>query len=248
MCFTRLDQQGNAYSIINKRAFNDINCINVEITPNQLESVLEFCYQMTFGAEGEHRNHRTGGQYQRNLKNIFIDTFTGKIGEFAFFNHYHNRGREVSEVDLTVHQLGVWDNGDFEVGYQNRNYRVAIKTTQHYGNLLLLESADWAVVDNQAVYLPNTDSITYDSLFFCRVKSNIKENFPENPTQAQIINLANAIELQAQIVGWISNNDLVNIINNGYILPQNSLLNGNTRMDATNYYIQSGCLRTVTQN
>lgn len=245
MCFARLNQQDNNYFITHQRKFTDDNCINMAITIDQVQSVLEFCYQMTFGSKGEHRNHRTGGQHQRDLKSIFIDAFTGKIGEFAFFNHCLNRGFGVSKVDLSVHQLGIWDNGDFKVNCPNRDYHVAVKTTQDYGNLLLLESADWAVVDNRAVYLPNTSPTMYDALFFCRVKSDIKQQFLQNtnPTQTQIINLKHAIKPQAQIVGWISNQDLVNVINNNHLLPQNSLLNGKTKMDADNYYIQSGCLR-----
>lgn len=30
------------------------------------------------------------------------------------------------------------------------------------------------------------------------------------------------------------------MINHGYIIPQNAMLNGSTRMDAENYYAQAG--------
>ena len=38
---------------------------------------------------------------------------------------------------------------------------------------------------------------------------------------------------------------LQEVIKNDYILPQNSYLNGSTRMDAENYYIQAGDLLDI---
>ena len=35
------------------------------------------------------------------------------------------------------------------------------------------------------------------------------------------------------------------MIEEEYILPQNSILNGKTKMDATNYYLQSGFFREI---
>ena len=37
----------------------------------------------------------------------------------------------------------------------------------------------------------------------------------------------------------------VDIISNKYILPQGALLNERTEMDATNYYVQSGDMRPM---
>jgi hypothetical protein len=38
---------------------------------------------------------------------------------------------------------------------------------------------------------------------------------------------------------------LMHLIKNNYILPQQALLNGKIKMDATNYYIQSGDMREI---
>lgn len=51
-----------------------------------------------------------------------------------------------------------------------------------------------------------------------------------------------AVSVSLEVVGYISNEDLVKIIEEDYTLPQNSILNGRTKMDASNYYIQSGFL------
>lgn len=46
-------------------------------------------------------------------------------------------------------------------------------------------------------------------------------------------------------VGYITRKDLQYIIKNKYVLPKGSLLNGKTAMDAENYYIQAGDLRSM---
>ena len=41
------------------------------------------------------------------------------------------------------------------------------------------------------------------------------------------------------IPGFICRKDLIYIIENEFIIPQNAWLNGRTRMDADNYYVQA---------
>ena len=47
------------------------------------------------------------------------------------------------------------------------------------------------------------------------------------------------------IPGYFTTKTLIHIINNKYLLPKNSLLNGRIKMDASNYYIQSGDLKHI---
>ena len=47
------------------------------------------------------------------------------------------------------------------------------------------------------------------------------------------------------IPGYITLDDLKYIIQNDYVIPQGAMLNGRTRMDATNYYVQSGDMHLV---
>ena len=47
------------------------------------------------------------------------------------------------------------------------------------------------------------------------------------------------------IPGYVTREDLIQIINENYILPRGSMLSGKTRMDASNYYIQSGDMRNL---
>lgn len=45
------------------------------------------------------------------------------------------------------------------------------------------------------------------------------------------------------VPGFVTHSDVKYIIKNEFILPQNSMLNGKTQMDAENYYIQSGDMK-----
>ena len=49
------------------------------------------------------------------------------------------------------------------------------------------------------------------------------------------------------IPGFVTLEDLKYVIRNGFILPQSSMLNGRTKMDAENYYIQSGDMRSINE-
>lgn len=47
------------------------------------------------------------------------------------------------------------------------------------------------------------------------------------------------------IPGYATREDLIQIINDGFILPRGSMLNGKMKMDASNYYIQTGDMRSL---
>lgn len=42
------------------------------------------------------------------------------------------------------------------------------------------------------------------------------------------------------VAGWISHEEFRDVIKNMLIIPRNVVLNGNIRMDASNYYVQAG--------
>ena len=83
--------------------------------PSTVLSVFDFAYKMTFGNEGEHRNHRSGGTHNRKLGEIFADTFQGKLSEFAVYNTLY-KDFEMAVPDLEVWKLGKWDDVDLIAG------------------------------------------------------------------------------------------------------------------------------------
>ena len=54
-----------------------------------------------------------------------------------------------------------------------------------------------------------------------------------------------ATDLKEIFSSFINRPDFEKIIKEENILPKNSLLNGAVKMDAENYYIQSGCMKKI---
>lgn len=224
----------------------------------QLTQILEFSWDMTYGAKGEHRSTRTGGKISRKNLHKFGDVMIGKLGELTFYNIFRQRPlvKEISPIDFECYGLTRWDNADFVIqNIYNEIYQIAVKTTKHIGNLLLLETDDWFIQDGKAIYLPNQQSDNkgfFDYLFFARVKSDINlliqndiyDNYNDTELKNYFFENIKKMHISSEIVGYISNKDLVHIIENHHILPQESLF-GSIIMDASNYYVQSGCLRQV---
>ena len=53
------------------------------------------------------------------------------------------------------------------------------------------------------------------------------------------------LRIKLEVVGYVKNQDIVQIIEEQYLLPQDAILNGSTKMDASDYYLQSGFFRKI---
>lgn len=220
-------------------------------SPETISTVFEFSYNMTFGNTGEHRDHRSGGTHRRKNGELFINTFQGKIAEYGIYGYFKNKGIDLAPPDIETWDLGQWDDVDLEVSGR----KVNIKSTKHYGNLLLLETKDW---DLEGRYIPNqpTGSGEYDFFVLCRLRPDgeslmkrLKALYsnslpmPKNDFKEEIL----GEPWQLDILGFISRDELVEAICLPLILPQGALLQGRTRMDAENYYVQAGDLHPISE-
>ena len=211
---------------------------------------FDFAYDMTFGNQGEHRSHRSGGQTHRKNGEIFIDAFQGKLSEFAFYNVFRHSKIHADPPDTRVMGLNQWDSVDLVAN----GVKIAIKSTKKFGNLLLLETKDW---DDDGRYVPNVErgDSEYDFFVLIRIDpdgtSIMKENrlfYSEYADYMFLRDLLTTLDWKANLTGYISREQLVDeVIRERHILPKNSLLNGNTRMDAENYYVQAGDLNSISE-
>lgn len=234
--FTKLNQEGTCYHITKRTSF----CPQ-PLPECQILQVFEFAYKMTFGKEGAHRSYRSGGQLQRKNGELFCNTFQGKLAEFAVFSELQRMGFQLPPPDLETWALGRWDDTDLLIS----DKKISIKSAAFFSNLLLLEVKDW---DDNGVYLPN--NTIYDKTILVRIKPDIKKIFRQtrlfysNDIALEILKQTVLNQhYEFDIPGYITYQDLKHLIMNRYILPQNSLLNGKTKMDACNYYLQSAELR-----
>jgi hypothetical protein len=241
---SKIKRMSCSYQINNKTPFIP----NSEATEDDIGQCLDFCWAMTYGKSGEHRNHRTGGIQSRNHHAIFQDVFVGKMGEIAFYRWCVARNKsKVSEVDFSCFELGKWDSSDFILeNNRGEELHISVKTTKYFGNLLLLEKMDWIAEEGKAIYLPNKiseDNGYYDFLVLCRVKSNLHEllSYIDESNKESLKSIQDNLKIELQVVGLVDNKFLLEVITSGkYTIFQGDILNSNTVMDADNYYIQSG--------
>ena len=252
--FHGLDERAGGYYINRKKCFTG----NKFVKKAFVEKAFLYAYQMTFGQAGHHRDHRSGGSFKRTSSDIFLDALHGKIAEYAFWQYItENFGDHVTctEPDVRVFGAGQWDSGDLQ--YTNHNYNqrhhtsrvfhVGVKSTKSFGNVLFLETKDW---DANGCYIPDgTKSAATDLFVLVRVNSNDidkyrkvnLEQIPEMSLRQLILNINWAYD----IAGYITQNDLRQIVRNKLMIPKNGLLNGRIRMDAANYFVQAGDLRPI---
>ena len=240
--FTHLRQDGNSYYFTNTVPYHADYFFKVET----IEKVFSFAYKMTFGKEGAHRDHRSGGTHARRNGEIFANTFQGKLAECAASNFFHQLGYDVLP-DFATYDLGRWDSVDLSVG----GYEISIKSTKRFGQLLLLETHDW---DENGTYIPNkeTGNGDYDIIIFVRLDPSCEDLLKRCRmlyTDEADYEVLKGILMQHKwsynCVGFITRDDLKYIIKNGFVLPQGAMLNGSTPMDAENYYIQTGDMRPM---
>ncbi len=242
----KLDYQkksnGDYYSVNNKKPFKGI-----VINETDLKNALNFAYEMCFG-NGHHRSTRAGGQYGRKNGEKFCNTFQGKLAEVVLYNFFKSKSIVCDEPDFGIYGEGIWDDTDLEI----HDKKINVKSAASQSNLLLLETKDWT---NNGKYIPNinNDSTSfYDYFILVRINPDIKKIFrSQRLMYTDVISKADIEQIiltqtwNYDIAGYCTTENLIEAIANNNILPQNSILNEYTKMDAENYYIQCGTMKDI---
>lgn len=236
--FEPLHREGNSYITTRKVSFRKVR----DLRDETIDRVFDFAYTMAF--DEKHRKTRSGGRTKRKNGEVFANTFQGKLAECAAVNFFYKYDDTI-EIDFDTYDLGIWDKVDLTV----RNKEVAVKSTKQFGQLLLLETKDW---NDFGEYIPNigTPNSFYDIIVLIRIKPScediMKENrllYEDNVDKNVLKDLIKQQKWSYDYVGYITNKDLKQIINQRNIIPQGALLNGKMPMDAENYYVQAGNMR-----
>lgn len=234
----KLDRDGDKYYAHKKVSFKP-SAINSHI----IDLSFEFAYEMAFGS-GYHRKHRTGGQELRTPIEIFRNTFQGKLAEGVFYSYLNQNHIHCDKVDYGIHGKGMWD--DTDIVYKEK--KISIKSIAFFSNLLLLESEDWNAEGRYLPNLLNTEGADfYDYFVVIRIEPNTNSLFRGSIFKQDLRDEIDNTTWHFDIPGWCSAITLQFLIKNDYLLPKNALLNGKTRMDADNYYIQCGDLKSITE-
>lgn len=205
---------------------------------DQVKASFEFAWDMTFGDKGEHRSHRTGGIARRKNGEIFANTFQGKMAEFAVCQVLAEHG-VAATPDLSVMDLGEWDSFDLKVG----ETVVAVKSTKRYGNLLLLEAADWNV-DGTYRHAGGADA---DLTALVRIDPSPEDLLRRRrllrASTCNLIDLKWTVapleQYRFHVVGAVTRGFVADAVRSRLFVPRGATLNGRTAMDADNYYVQA---------
>ena len=237
----RLEFANGTFFVNRKKTFSP----SVYRNPRVVDKCFNFAWSMTYGGIGEHRSNRSGGTSSRKNGEIFANTFQGKMAEFAMFEIFENL-EGVKYPDLSLHPLGKWDTCDIVIG----NYKIAVKSTKSFGNLLLLEASDWSM---EADYLNNPKTESPDMFALVRIAPEVEKLMRSGrllySSTCERENLYSIVVTQHDykfdICGFASRDDIKMAIKLDQRLEKGSKLNGTTTMDANNFYIQAGDLRTL---
>ncbi|MCR4750200.1 MAG: topoisomerase DNA-binding C4 zinc finger domain-containing protein [Lachnospiraceae bacterium] len=240
--------EGSNYYLQNKKRF----LAYATILDTDKKSCFDFAYDMSYGEKGEHRYKRSGGSANRTKGQIFINTFQGKLAEYALYRYLLSKNIDTTAPDVSEYERGVWDA--FDLDCQGKH--ISVKSTKSYGNLLLLEKEDW---NEKGEYLPNKGSevCTYDYTVLVRfypdgeaiMKANhllLQRDF-EIPSNIHDILCEKVMNVtwQYDFAGFIYFSELVKMIKENHSIPKGSYLNGRTKMDADNYYFQAGNMHSM---
>jgi len=239
----KLDERSDGKYITRKVSFKALGSFKLAT----IETVFDFAYNMTFGATGEHRDHRSGGTHERKLGEIFANTFQGKLCEYAFYNTAHGE-LPLETPDVSTWELGKWDDTDFVVD----GYYINIKSTKAFGNLLLLETKDW---NANAQYIPNASKHDYDYFILIRLNPFCEDILKRNRIlytndaidKTELKRIITAEKWEYDIAGWCDRAEIAQVIKDKHIIKRGEMLNGNTKMDAENYYVQAGDMHPITE-
>lgn len=213
-----------------------------------IEKAFKFAYDMTFGADGEHRAYRSGGTHVRKNGEIFADTFQGKLAEFAIYNQLFQT-HKINVPDLGVWNLGEWDDVDFIIDGK----KTAVKSTKSFGQLLLLEKKDWSA---DGAYIPNLakNGGLYDYFILVRMNpfcadllKQLKYYYSDKAPYSELEKLLTNEQWQYDIPGYITRSELAEVIQQGNIIFQGEKLNGKMPMDADNYYVQAADMHPISE-
>ena len=247
--FTPLAKSGNDYRITMACGFDPVSYLRYFRGKQDeiVASCLDFALDMTTRGVGGHRPHRTGGQRDRGEVEILANAFQGKIAEFAFFEFLKGNGIACQPPILEVWGRGKWDSCDVVAN----GHGINVKSVKDYSQNLLLEVGDW---DEAGRYVPNSPDghLVQDFFVLLRMKPNVMGLLSENGLmdldsvdEARLAPVIKGETWRFDIPGYINRNQLKAVIASGHILPQNAMLNGKTRMDASNYYVQAGDLSSA---
>ncbi|MFD2908364.1 hypothetical protein ACFSX9_06410 [Flavobacterium ardleyense] len=204
---------------------------NISLKPESIAKCVEFAGIMAYG-EGFHNPNSFGANTNcRKEKEIFKNTLQGKIAELAFYNYMAKAGFKPDAIpDFGVWGKGKWEDCDFT--FKNGAINVSIKSTKHFGNLLLLEKDRYNENGEYLEAVEKSQPIKHHYIFMIRVKGVEKDNPAEY--------LAPYENISVEVTGYITNDCFKKLIHQNQLIKKGLIIG--IPMIVDNYYTCSSDL------
>lgn len=190
--------------------------------------------------DGHIKSSRNGGELNRGLQQKCIDTFQGKLAEFAFYGLCKEKNIDVPKPDCSIMGLGEYDDGDFCVHGKN----ISIKSVKPNARYLLLETKSYNNEGLETIFSSpkKNDFICLIKIgYFDRGRMRFIQDFVKKHGNNPLGE--NNSKFQAQFSGFITYDDFLQIIKEKKIFHKGEALGSSSILDASNYYCHTDNLR-----
>jgi hypothetical protein len=214
------------------------------ILTSALEEAFEFAFSHTVGKKKNLASLFWGSNRQKNVAD-FAKAFRGKLCEIGMKKYLDMNGVSVRYPK----KVKEWETDKYE-NFEllvNHNKRLLVKSIPYYSNLLLLDTRYWNPDASYGNGLKNR--IQYDYFVLTRIKPGVIhlfENFKLTKNQEidkeQIKKIVFAPCFKFEVTGYLTKDEILQLKNNGQILPAGAIVNGNKKLEHEYYYCQAGDL------
>ena len=228
--------------VIHKLENNNVNSNYLEsfsenlIKPNK--STIEETINFSYGMVCKCKNQRSGGTMIRTKSDKIYNHLQGKLAEVIVHQLATDTGLDLKAIDFNVYPIGKWDDGDVVTVDDSLNFNVKSGMKNH--QLLLLTKNDYNSDGSYKHHNCETEKIQKQIFSCIRLKMDRSyilkkiENMSQSEFIAWFLKSYNTITYDAHFCNEVL---IKQIISNGNIIFKGDYINGNTKMDADNYYI-----------
>jgi len=206
---------------------------NTSLKDLSIVKCIDFAKEMAYGEGFHNAKAFAGSSYTRENKEIFINTLQGKIAELGFYNLMYARGMTPDKLpDFRIWGKGIWEDCDFE--FKNGTIKVSLKSTKHFGNLLLLEKNRYNANGEYLEPANGQTPVKHDYIFLSRVKG--VDSY--NPSD-----YATPFKINCEITGFITHDLFKELIHKNKYIKKGTRLGIPLIVD--NYYIVASDLYPI---
>ena len=182
---------------------------------------------------GHFKNH-SGNKFK-----TMLNAFIGKLGEYGVYEFFKSLDYDLDPPEMILRQKGEWDDGDLFVAGQ----KVQVKTTAFTSNFMLLKKNDW---DKQGNYKWGKEGLdpNYGAFFLCRIMPDPRHVFLKEESIEELIKLCENVSWKYEITGFLTKKDIIQAIEENFIVAKGKMLNGKVKMREDLIYFQAGDLKS----